>query len=179
MISRPEQITRFYADRTRALRAAVAANVHTTDYVVIDDACQDAWLTLLRRADIDLDDRGASWLTTVAIREAWRFARAPRQVPVGTFRGADCEAGELPEPLAADGDPLTLAIASEEHQRRVRQLRKLKPLERRDLFLLALGYTYVEVSEATSQTVARVNRHVASGRATLRRFGAISDRRAA
>lgn len=128
---------------------------------------------LVRRDDIHLDDRGASWLATVAFREAWRLARSPRQAPVGAMRGDDCDPRELSGSVADDSDPLTAVIVGETHRQRVRQLRKLKSLERRDLFLLALGYSRAEIGEVTDQTLGRVDRHFSSGRATLRRFGAM------
>jgi hypothetical protein len=87
------------------------------------DACQTAWSTLLGRRDIDLDQRGLNWLTTIATRQAWRQGSAAREQPAGAFIAAGADlgagAGELPEPAGPAGDPADLALARDEHNQRV------------------------------------------------------------
>jgi DNA-directed RNA polymerase specialized sigma24 family protein len=68
--------------------------------------------------------------------------------------------------LAAD--PLDRVIAREEHVRRVASFAGLKSRERRDLFLLAGGFRYVEIATLTGSTYSAVNRRLAEGRARLR-----------
>ena len=41
---------------------------------------------LSRRPDITLDERGLSWLVTVAIHQAWQLASIADKVPVGSFQ---------------------------------------------------------------------------------------------
>jgi DNA-directed RNA polymerase specialized sigma24 family protein len=110
----------------------------------------------LRRDDIRLDDRGAAWLATVAIREGWRLASTARELPMGAMRPGEPEDGELPEPPASAPDAAEQAIAHVEHAERVADLRTLKTRERRDLYLHALGYRYNEIAEATGSTYTNV-----------------------
>ena len=64
-----------------------------------------AWTTLLQRLDITLDARRFSWLTTVAIDEAWRLGSTVHEQPAGVLtRPAECnrKPGEGPEPADTD-----------------------------------------------------------------------------
>ena len=58
---RDEQIAAFYARHAERLHRVVAAHVIAPTQT-IEDACQNAWTSLLRRDDITLDDRGVKWL---------------------------------------------------------------------------------------------------------------------
>lgn len=167
MSDRAAELERFYAARASALRRTVAACVTTTDDSVIDDACAYAWLTLVRRADIDLDDRGGAWLTTVAIREGWHLASYPRAVPSGVFRGFDPDPLELPEPPSPGLDTESVVVARSDHDRRVGLLRILTATEQRVVILQALGYAYSEIARDSDLTAAAVNNHLSRARAKL------------
>ena len=174
-MTRAEALAEFYAARSDHLWSIVAAQVRTGDVTILDDACQQAWLTLARRADISLDDRGAAWLATVAVREGWRLARVPRAVPSGAFRGeAGLDGLEAPEPAAADGDPEARAIARETYQQRADAFHRLQSSQRRDLFLHALGYSYAEVAAMTGASVRTVTGRLSRGRARLRKYRRLS-----
>src|SRR3954463_6596579 len=82
---RDEQIAAFYRDHAERLERAVRRRVHRVGDEVIEDACQVAWVTLLRRPDIPLDAHGLSWLSTVAVHEAWRLGSIMREQPAGTL----------------------------------------------------------------------------------------------
>jgi DNA-directed RNA polymerase specialized sigma24 family protein len=77
-------------------------------------------------------------------------------------------AGELPEPAAAEPAADEQALARIEHAELVADLRTLKPRERRDLYLQALGYRYSEIAAATGSSYTAVNRRLSEGRARLR-----------
>src|SRR4051812_30335969 len=97
---RDERIAAFYRDHAERLQRAVRRRVHRVGDEVIEDACHSAWVTLLRRPDITLDSQGLSWLTTVAVHEAWRVGAVTREQPAGTLTtpaDPDGDAGELPE----------------------------------------------------------------------------------
>ena len=169
---RAQQIAAFYAHCADRVRRAVAANAVASEDT-IDDACQTAWTVLMRRADITLNERGIAWLTTVAIREAWRLSSTARELPVGTFQGdpRGHDDSDLPEPA----DTLTAgteeqALARLQHAERIADLQTLKPRERRDLYLFAIGYRYSEIAQATRSTYTAVNRRLTEGRAHLRRL---------
>lgn len=168
MPGRVAALTVFYERHDDRLRAAVYSRVQTADVTIHEDACQVAWLTLVRRDDVALTERGFSWLAAVAIREGWRLARVPRAVPSGAFRGND-ELGEHehPEPLAIDVDLEAQVIARSTHVARADALKKLKSAEARDLYLLAAGFSYAEIAEVTDSSYSAVNRHIAEGRAKL------------
>ncbi len=166
---RAEQIAAFYAYHAVRLQRIVAGQVNAPEQT-IEDACQNAWTILLRRSDITLDDRGAAWLTTVAIREGWRLASTAREVPMGSIRAELPERGELPEPASAEPPLSEQALARAEHAGRVGDLRTLKARERRDLYLHALGYRYHEIAKATGSSYTAVDRRLKEGRAQLRRL---------
>jgi len=144
--ARAEQIAAFYARHAARLQRIVTAHVNAPAHT-IEDACQNAWAILVRRDDITLDDRGARWLATVAIREGWRLSSGGRDVPMGAMRPGVPEEGELPEPEATEPGADEQAIARIEHAQRVADLRTLKARERRDLYLQALGYRYKEIAQ--------------------------------
>jgi DNA-directed RNA polymerase specialized sigma24 family protein len=172
--ARAEQIAAFYARHADRLQRIVRAKVHAPAQT-IEDACQNAWAILVRRDDIPLDDRGASWLATVAIREGWRLMSDARDVPMGAMRPGVPGEGELPEPEAAEPSADEQAIARIEHAQRVADLRTLKARECRDLYLLALGYRYNEICDLTTSSYTAVNRRLTEGRARLRRLARERD----
>lgn len=151
------ELERFYRARAGALHRRVAANVCTADLTVLEDACQFAWLMLLRRPDVTLDDRGAAWLATTAIRHGWKLARVAREVPSGGFRGDDVGPLEHPEPAALHGDPEARALARSDHDVRVDAFQRLSSEQRRVLLLKAAGYSYVASAELTRCSISQVN----------------------
>jgi DNA-directed RNA polymerase specialized sigma24 family protein len=164
--ARAQEIAAFYARYASRLQRIVASKVNAPTQTV-EDACQNAWATLLRRDDVTLDHRGAGWLATVAIHEAWRLARCA-EVPAGATPPGLSEGRELlgfavPEPAADEQ-----ALAHVEHTERVADLRTLKPRERRELYLQALGYRYSEIAKATGSSYTAINRRLSEGRARLR-----------
>lgn len=157
----------FWLEHADRIRSIVLSRTHTTSEETVEDACQTAWLTLYRRIDIILDDRGVNWLVTVATHEAWRLAR-PRDIPVGSFRGDDVDPHEMPEPLSLEAGVDERAEDRDEHGERAALLSQLKPKVQRELYLKALGYSYDEIAEMTGSSYSAVNRRLAEGRARLR-----------
>jgi DNA-directed RNA polymerase specialized sigma24 family protein len=166
----------FYRDHRATLEKKVANRVSGASRALIEDACQSAWMALLRRLDIDLDQRGLAWLAIVATREAWR-ATSATEIPTGAYALAG-DRGFIAEPGAHPGPTLDERAADRErHQQRVGDLAQLKPAERQTLGLKALGYSYAEIGQLTGASYTAVNRRLAEGRAALRRFA--RDRQAA
>lgn len=168
--SRENEVAAFYADAARPVQRAVASRV-SADAVVIEDACQYAWVQLLRRDDVTLDAGGARWLVTVAVREAWRMA-SPRDQPAGAFRGPskDDFPDELAEPESVEPGPAEQALTRCTHEQRAADFAALRPVERRELLLLAAGYSYREICEVTGSSRGAVNRRISEGRAKLARL---------
>jgi RNA polymerase sigma factor (sigma-70 family) len=168
-LERREQIGAFFAANATRLQRTVTRAARAPE-PVIEDACQAAWAILLRRADITLDERGFSWLATVAIREAWRDASSARETPVGGFHGGRDD--EMAEPAHPDDRSAEQrALARIEHAERVDALRALKLREREALVLHGLGYSYNEIANLTNSSFTAVNRRLSEGRAALLRGG--------
>lgn len=164
---RMEAVEAFYRDHRATLEKKVANRVSGAGRALTEDACQYAWTVLLRRPDIDLDQRGLAWLAVIATREAWR-ATNPTDVPTGAYalagdRGVIAEPG--PHPAATLDERV---IDRDRHRERVAMLAELKPAERQALALKALGYSYTEIGQITDASYTAVNRRLTEGRARLR-----------
>jgi RNA polymerase sigma factor (sigma-70 family) len=165
-------IAAFYAENEHRLRNAVKRDTGASAEVV-EDACQTAWVTLLRRDDVALDNRGFAWLCRVARTAGLRRASC-RDVPVGAFLPAagDQEPGAIAEPAAETGDPLVLALAHEHSEQLRHRLLALTDRERRYLALHAAGLRYREIAQAEGGVSLRtVERQILRGRRKLKRGG--------
>lgn len=129
---------------------------------LIEDACQRAWVILLRRQP----DRGRAlfaWLRTVAVHEAYALSRTERRtVALEELSGAD---GEEPAVLADSGEGLHDAL---EARRALRALAELPERQRRYLGRLAAGYSHQEIAETEGRGLNHVNKHLVRARQTLR-----------
>jgi DNA-directed RNA polymerase specialized sigma24 family protein len=148
-----------YHDR---LVRAVARTVNAPP-ALVEDACQTAWLILLRRQP----DRPTvfGWLRTVAVREAYRLWRGDRRQasledlsPTGDW-----------EANAGEGPSLEDAV---EARRALAVLAALPALERADLALVVAGFGYAEIARlgARARSANNVNKHLVRARARIRRL---------
>jgi len=130
-----------------------------------------SWTTLLRRADVTLDERGFRLLTTVAVREAWRHGPGLREQPAGVFTSApgSSDYGELPEPAASEHRH-TDARALDRIEHLGTSPSPADPQARRGeaLCLKGLGYSYQEIMRLTGASYTAVNRRITEARAALR-----------
>jgi RNA polymerase sigma factor (sigma-70 family) len=172
--ARAEQIATFYAQHAVALQRTVARRAHAPEQT-IEDACQNAWATLLRHSDVTLDQRGLAWLATVAAREAWRLASRAREIPAGAYLAGDPEPGILAEPPGNTTDPADQAAAREQHAQCVEDFARLQPREREALYLKALGHSCQEIAALTNASYMAVNRRINEGRARLRKLARERD----
>lgn len=132
-----------------------------TDDATIDDACQFAWLQLLRCQPRRESVR--AWLITVARNEAIHIDRARRRCEA--FTVGEREPGTHPEPAAAT-DAYTLAIDLDEALTVLASL----PERKRDLYALkVLGFSYEEISRITGDSYSTVNRQLVRAAALYRR----------
>jgi DNA-directed RNA polymerase specialized sigma24 family protein len=164
---RRQALAAFYSANHRSIERIVAHAASERSGAGVADACAIAWLKLVGRDDVTLDQRGASWVATVAIHEAWREGRFRRvsERPTGGFREelADCTW------LArATSDPLDRVLELEDHHERRTALGTAKPNEREALFLHALGHRYAEIMELTGASYTSVNRRISEGRRRVR-----------
>lgn len=144
-----------YREHHRRLVPAVRRRVNLP-IDLIEDACQSAWTTLLRRQP----DRGPTlfaWLRTVAIHEAYALAKT---------RQRDVAADDEQLARLATRDPLPEQL---EARRVLRALARLPDRQRRYATLKALGFSYEEIRQlAGGVTYTNVNRHLTRARSNLR-----------
>ena len=134
--------------------------VHT-DSATIDDACQFAWLQLLRCQPNRETVR--AWLVTVARNEAIRLHWIHRRCE--TLSIGALEPGCHPEP-AGGTDAYTLAIDLDEALTVLASL----PERKRDLYALkVLGFSYEEIGRITGDSYSTVNRQLVRAAALIRR----------
>ncbi|MCU1677339.1 MAG: hypothetical protein JWM93_2097, partial [Frankiales bacterium] len=116
------------------------------------DACSYAWLQFLRHQPDR--DTALCWLSTVAVREAWRLSARARE-------------------LTATGDPQVDASSAGpelalEAREALDSLAGLPTRQRRYLTLLVSGHSYADICQHTGATHTNVNKHLARARRTLR-----------
>lgn len=134
--------------------------VHT-DHATIDDACQFAWLQLLRCQPHRETIR--AWLVTVARNEAIRLDQVRRRC--GSLSVGERELGTHPEPVTTT-DAHALAIDLDEALAALASL----PERKRNIYALkVLGFSYEEISRITGDSYSTVNRQLVRAAALIRR----------
>ena len=146
-----------YGELNGSLRQIVRFNVRAPD-VLVEDACQVAWIRLVRRVSEVRREAALSWLATTASREAVRMVRrADRELPLTELNEEDgrCPALPTPEELV-------------EFRSRVRSVGALPTRQQRLVWLRALGLSYTEMSGATGESTRTVHRQLVRARHHLR-----------
>jgi DNA-directed RNA polymerase specialized sigma24 family protein len=145
----------------RSLVRAVGRCVSAPNELV-EDACQHAWVVLLRRQPTRTPALFA-WLRTVALHQAYRLSQRDR-------RDARLEelAGEGGwEELVGTAPPLETAV---EARAALASLAALPASQRTDLALLIGGFSYREIARSGERrrSLNNVNKHLTKARARLR-----------
>ncbi len=149
-----------YASNAGRVRRLVRHTVRAPE-PVIEDACQTAWVRLLRDRAQVRPDRAVPWLVTTAIREAVRLIRSSRrEVFLEDLLDDD---GELHGPAAPDPEPDEIA----DHRIRLESLRLLEERQRRFVWLQALGWSYAEMSDITGASPRTIDRQLLRARRAL------------
>ena len=148
-----------YRRHHRDLHRAVAHAVNAPREL-IEDACQNAWATMLRAQPKRVSIFG--WLYVVATREAVRLCeRERRHVHLETMLAAGSS-----EAVIADAFSIDAILEAREA---LGVLASLPDRQRADLALLIAGFSYVEIAELTgARTYTNVNKHIAKARARVR-----------
>jgi RNA polymerase sigma factor (sigma-70 family) len=146
-----------YASSAAKVRRLVRHTVRAPD-PLIDDACQTAWTRLIRdRERVRAPDAVVGWLVTTAVREALKLTRrAARELFLEELLD---ETGELHE-LAGAPEPEDIV---DDHLR-LESLRLLPERQQRLVWLQALGWTYIEMSELTGDTPRTIDRQLVRAR---------------
>ncbi|MHB8659032.1 MAG: RNA polymerase sigma factor [Solirubrobacteraceae bacterium] len=126
---------------------------------MIEDACQVAWLRLLRQGGGVRPESALGWLTTTASREAVRQARRQRtEIPLD---------GELVDLAPARRAPVLTPQEWLDHHERLRALRDLNLRQRRMMWMQAVGCSYAEIALACKCTERTVERQLRYARRKL------------
>lgn len=158
--------TELYRRYQRNLVRAVARSVNAP-HELIEDACQMAWLILLRRQPDR--ERVFGWLRTVAMHEAYRLSGVERRdarldAPVSsdaaTFRPERVE-----DPRASLDRQLEARLA-------LARVAELGPRQRRVFALQIVGLSYAETAAVTGDSVRTVDRQLRRAHACVRHHAA-------
>jgi len=148
----------------RQYHARLVANVRrrvNTSEAAIEDACQHAWVQMLR-CQPDRENL-VGWLSVTAQREAVRMHRRDsRELTLADNAGRPHGLLDHAGPTRDDG-------ATVDAHRALQAVAGLKPRQRRVLEPLIAGYSYHEIMAMTATTYTAVNRHLTRARAALRR----------
>ena len=152
---------RSYRPPSPGARPRTVSRAVNASHELIEDACQNAWTSLLRhqpeRAHV------FSWLRVVAIHEAYRLSRTERR-PIISTNSTPRTAGT---PRSRTPARSTTRL---EARWALQVLAELPDHQRQDLSLLVAGFSYREIAEMTSgRTYTNVNKHVGKARACVRR----------
>jgi RNA polymerase sigma factor (sigma-70 family) len=168
--SRRDEAIVFEALTTHAPALLKTARRHSLCADDAHDAYQRALEILLRRVSSLDSDRAINWLHTVVKHEAMAVRRSRQQLVGGTEVDLDREVA----PNAPS--PEDRALSWEHTTRAAEALKRLKPQERKALWLKASGLSYAEIAEHESWTYTKVNRCLAEGRKSfLARYSGIES----
>jgi RNA polymerase sigma factor (sigma-70 family) len=145
-----------YREHHTALRRAVARRVRL-DEDLIEDACQTAWMQLLR-CQPDRERPLFGWLVTVAVHEAYDLSRRRRgELSLDTVVAAG---GDRTIRLVDTVEGPTVVDESLEARRALRALASLPRRQRRYAVLRTAGFSYREIGQLTGATHTNVNKHL-------------------
>jgi RNA polymerase sigma factor (sigma-70 family) len=151
-----ELYRRYHDTLQRSVARAVRASPE-----LIEDACQMAWMTLLRTQP----KRTAifAWLRRVAIHESYRLSTLERRT---TYFDHTTDEAIVALGLITDPDALDSTCEALEA---LRTLAALPERQRRDLTLHVAGYTYNEIARLTGgRTYTNVDKTIGKARARIR-----------
>jgi len=146
---------------TNRRRLLAIANRNSPTPQDAEEAVHDAFALFIDHFDPDSTAPPLAWLTLTLKRRCWATAR--NQLPLQPDQ-------DQSHNTATDRHVATDELVEIAHETtRIRSgFQALKPQERRALSLLALGYTYREITQITGWTYTKVNRCITEGRAALR-----------
>jgi RNA polymerase sigma factor (sigma-70 family) len=155
-----------FADRAGQVRRLVRHEVGAPD-TVIDDACQVAWIRLVRHRDRVARDTVVAWLVRTAMREAFKLLeREHLELSLDDLLERQADLGQSvrgPSPDELVGQ-----------RARLDALRSLSERQRQLVWLQGAGLSYVEMADETGTTRRAVERQLMRARHTL----AAQDQRA-
>ena len=153
------EVARLYARDAVRVRRLVALDVRAPD-VVIEDACQIAWMRLVAHRARIRRDTATRWVVRVARHEAYRHVgRGARET---SLEELDAPGERAPAPAL----PLEIVARRE----RLQSIRDLPDRQRRLMWLQALGFSYAEMAGATGDSRRTVERQLLRAKDALARM---------
>lgn len=147
-------VAELYAAHAVSVRRLVQLRLSAPD-ALVEDACQVAWMRLVRHRARVRRESAARWLVQVAAREALRQMDARmREVPLEQLRDDEVPAPDLIEGLTESGA-------------RLGAVERLPDRQRRLVWLQGLGFSYAEMAGVTGDSRRTVERQLARARARL------------
>ncbi len=131
---------------------------------VIEDACQVAWIRLVRHSGRVRRDAVLSWLATTAVREAYKLTR--RESRELSLDAALEQADGLPGAPRSPGPHEVL-----EQRERLAGIRTLPERQQRLLWLHAFGYSYTEMAAHDGISRRTVERQLLRAKGSVREGG--------
>lgn len=128
--------------------------------VVIEDACQIAWIRLLRYRDHVRRETVMSWLVTTAVHEACRLLRRDR-LELSLEAAAE---DAMPLARRPEATPVELVERAE----RLAELGRLPERQQRAVWLHAFGLNYTEIARHEGCTTRTVERQLIRARQSIR-----------
>ncbi len=148
-----------YGRLARRLEQVVRLDVRASD-ALIEDACQIAWIRLIRCRDRVQRETVMSWLARTAVHEALRLLRRDRREL--SLEAAAEEA--MPVARSPEATPLELVERAE----RLAQLGRLPERQQRAVWLHAFGLSYSEIALHEGCTRRTVERQLLRARENIR-----------
>ncbi|MBV9805096.1 MAG: sigma-70 family RNA polymerase sigma factor [Solirubrobacterales bacterium] len=148
-----------YGLLARRLEEAVRIDVRASN-ALIEDACQIAWIRLLRDRDQVHRETVMTWLVRTAVHEAFKLLRRDRREL--SLEAAAEEA--MPIARSPEATPLELCERGE----RLAALGRLPERQQRALWLHAFGLSYTEIARHEGCTTRTVERQLIRAREHIR-----------
>jgi RNA polymerase sigma factor (sigma-70 family) len=150
-----QEVADLYATQAVRVRRLVHLRLTAPD-AVVEDACQVAWLRLVRHRSRVRRQTAASWLVRVAAREALRLMDlGDRDRPLEELEADD--SGRAPDVIEAFAD----------RHERLGAIDRLPERQQRLVWLQGLGFSYSEMAGVTGDSPRTVQRQLLRARRTL------------
>jgi RNA polymerase sigma factor (sigma-70 family) len=157
-LERLEDVAELYASQAVRVRRLVRLSVQAPD-AVIEDACQIAWMRLVRHRTRVRRDSASRWVVRVAVNEAFKLVRRTAHdvsldALVEDVGAAPLAAPDLLEDLA-------------EQRAQLEAIGGLPARQQRLVWLQALGFSYAEMAGETGDSNRTVERQLLRAKRTL------------
>jgi RNA polymerase sigma factor (sigma-70 family) len=160
VVGNSDDVGELYRSLSGRLEHIVRRDVRASD-VVIEDACQFAWVGLVRHCGRVRREAALSWLARTAEREAFKLAR--RELRDQSLDATLEEAGDT----TFEGSAPALEELVDQHVR-LESISDLPGRQQRLVWLQGLGFSYEEMAAQTGDSQRTVERQLLRAKRRLR-----------